>query len=153
MIGSSSLPLPKERDNPDDIHVAVKEFIVEDMVDYNAETEIVKKYADMRYEINKLSMLEHEYVVKFVGLVTRPPSFVLEWAPLMSLEKIRQSHEKQRCSICPVSLYITMLQVHVCRLHPYPRPHVPMHKHSYPHSHVPMHIHSYLHILCIEKLS
>ncbi len=91
----------------------MKEFVVDDMLGQNEQTNEVKKYSDMRYEINKLSVLNHDYIVKFVGVVARPPSFVLEWAPLMSLEKIRVLHEKQRCPICPVSLYITLLQVTV----------------------------------------
>ena len=93
-----------------EVHVAVKEFKSGDM-EYDAETEVVKTYADMRYELNKLSILKHDYVVKFVGLLTNPLSFVLEWAPLMSLEKIRQEHEKQFIHFCPVSLYIVLLQV------------------------------------------
>ena len=75
------------------------------------DTNEVKKYSDMRYELNKLSVLSHNFIVEFVGVVARPPSFVLEWAPLMSLEKIRVRHERQQSPICPVSLYITLLQV------------------------------------------
>lgn len=97
--------------NHENEHVAVKEFVVDEMMGQGAEMDEVKKYSDMRYEINKLNVLNHDFIVKFVGVVARPPSFVLEWAPLMSLEKIRSNHERHRTPICPVSLYITLLQV------------------------------------------
>lgn len=80
-------------------------------MDYDAELEVVKSYADMRYELNKLSVLDHNFVVKFVGLLTNPSSFILEWAPLMSLERIRKCHEEQIVHFCPVSLYLILLQV------------------------------------------
>ena len=99
--------------------VAVKEFRSSDM-DYDAELEVVKSYADMRYELNKLNMMEHGFIVKFVGLLTNPWSFILEWAPLMSLEKIRKSYEEQFKTpsaqyhyLCPVSLYLVLLQVSI----------------------------------------
>lgn len=81
------------------------------------DTNEIKKYSDMRYELNKLSVLSHDFIVQFVGVVARPPSFVLEWAPLMSLEKIRVRHERQQCPICPVSMYITLLQVRRLSIH------------------------------------
>ena len=90
----------------------MKEFKASVMdMDYDAETEVVKTYADMRYELNKLSMLEHNYVVQFVGLLANPWSFILEWAPLMSLAKIKDAHQKEFKHICPVSLCIILLQV------------------------------------------
>ena len=99
--------------------VAVKEFRSSDM-DYDAELEVVKSYADMRYELNKLCTMEHTFVVEFVGLLTNPWSFILEWAPLMSLEKIRKSYEEQFRThkpeyhyLCPVSLYLILLQVSI----------------------------------------
>ena len=106
-----------QSDYEDYVEVAVKEFRSTDM-DYDAELEVVKSYADMRYELNKLCMMEHKYIVKFVGLLTNPRSFILEWAPLMSLEKIRDKHESSLQNsksdfhhFCPVSLYLIMLQV------------------------------------------
>ena len=65
-------------------------------------------YSDMRYELN---MLHHRYVVKFVGLLTHPRSFVLEWAPLMSLDSIRKTHSQSGKHLCPCSLYLVLMQV------------------------------------------
>jgi hypothetical protein len=91
-------------------------------MDYDAELEVIKSYSDMRYEINKLCTMNHNYVVKFIGLLSNPRSFVLEWAPLMSLEKIRQTHEAQFQNpdhvgeyfhLCPVSIYLVLIQVSI----------------------------------------
>lgn len=81
-------------------------------------TELAKNYADMRYELNKLSTLKHAYIVRFVGVFTNPLCFVLEWAPERSLEHIRQTHAKENQSFCPTSLFLVLLQVrgslHTC---------------------------------------
>ena len=76
-------------------------------------TDLMKTYSDMRYELNKLNMLHHRYVVKFVGLLTHPRSFVLEWAPMMSLDSIRKAHSQSDGNnyLCPCSLYLVLMQV------------------------------------------
>ena len=56
--------------------------------------ELTRSYSDMRYEINKLSMLNHPNIVRFVGVITNPHCFVLEWAPLQSLEHQRGRQEE-----------------------------------------------------------
>ena len=90
--------------------VALKTFRCSEM-DYTVQLEVVKTYADMRYELNKLSVLDHEYVVKFIGLLPNPWSFILEWAPLMSLEKLHSSHEQNMSHFCPSSLFVALMQV------------------------------------------
>ena len=73
--------------------------------------ELTKSYSDMRYELNKLSSLNHPFVVRFIGVFTNPHCFLLEWAPFRSLEHIRKMHEKPRASFCPTSIFLTLLQV------------------------------------------
>ena len=90
--------------------VAVKTFRGSEM-NYDTQLEVVKTYADMRYELNKLSVLDHDYVVKFIGLLPNPWSFILEWAPLMSLEKLRSTHEENMTHFCPSSLFVALMQV------------------------------------------
>ena len=104
--------IPEEfaRVEDNEVHVAVKEFkALEGENDMT--TELMKTYSDMRYELNKLNMLHHRYVVKFVGLLTHPRSFVLEWAPLMSLDSIRKTHSQSGKHLCPCSLYLVLMQV------------------------------------------
>lgn len=86
-------------------------------MDFDQQMGVIKMYADMRYELNKLSMLDHDYVVKFVGLLPNPWSFILEWAPLMSLEKLRSKHEENMSHFCPSSLFVVLMQV--CLYIPY----------------------------------
>ena len=92
------------------MEVAVKEFKTSPGVS-DMTNELMKTYSDMRYELNKLSMLRHRHVVKFVGLLTQPRSFVLEWAPLTSLESIRKVHEMSMDHFCPCTLYLILMQV------------------------------------------
>lgn len=93
------------------IVVAIKIFEQFDSVQPSSATELAKNYADMRYELNKLSTLKHAYIVRFVGVFTNPLCFVLEWAPEKSLEHIRQTHAKENQSFCPTSLFLVLLQV------------------------------------------
>ena len=95
------------------IVVAIKIFEQFDSVQPSSATELAKNYADMRYELNKLSTLKHAYIVRFVGVFTNPLCFVLEWAPERSLEHIRQTHAKENQSFCPTSLFLVLLQVRV----------------------------------------
>ena len=92
------------------MEVAVKEFKAL-QEESNSTSELMKTYSDMRYELNKLSMLRHRHVVKFVGLLTHPRSFVLEWAPLTSLESIRKNHEMSMDHFCPCTLFLILMQV------------------------------------------
>lgn len=73
--------------------------------------EVTRSYSDMRYELNKLCTLEHENIVRFVGVFTNPHCFVLEWAPLMSLEHQRERHEKAGVSMCYSSILSVLSQV------------------------------------------
>ena len=93
------------------IEVAVKIFVQCDSVQPNSPTELAKNYADMRYELNKLSTMKHPLIVRFVGVLTNPLCFVLEWAPGNSLEHIRKAHASSSSSICPTSLFLVLLQV------------------------------------------
>ena len=65
----------------------------------------------MRYELNKLSTMKHAFVVRFVGVLTNPLCFVLEWAPGKSLEHTRMAHVEANSSICPTALFLVLLQV------------------------------------------
>ena len=90
--------------------VAVKIFErFDDIGDVSAE--LTKNYASMRYELNKLHQLDHPYVVKLIGVITNPHSFVLEWAPLFSFELLRKQHAERETHMCPTSLALAMLQV------------------------------------------
>ena len=83
----------------------------QDSVQSSSAFELAKNYADMRYELNKLSTMSHGFVVRFVGVLTNPLCFVLEWAPGKSLEHVRMSYVMERSSICPTTLFLVLLQV------------------------------------------
>ena len=91
--------------------MAIKIFVQTDSVKQSSATELAKNYADMRYELNKLSTLAHPLIVKFVGVLTNPLCFVLEWAPGMSLEHVRRDHISANKSICSSALFFMLLQV------------------------------------------
>lgn len=93
------------------IEVAIKIFVQQDSVHSSSALELAKNYADMRYELNKLSTMSHQFVVRFVGVLTNPLCFVLEWAPGKSLEHVRRSYVQERRSICPTTLFLVLLQV------------------------------------------
>ncbi len=76
--------------------------------------EITRSYSDMRYELNKLCTLSHDYIVRFVGVFTNPHCFVLEWAPLHSLEHQRAKQSEARVGMCYYSIMKTLYQVCVC---------------------------------------
>ena len=73
--------------------------------------ELTRTYGDMRYELNKLVSLRHDFIVQFIGVLTNPHCFVLEWAPMRTLENIRLNHYERRANICPTSLSLVLLQV------------------------------------------
>ena len=88
--------------------VAVKIFErFDDVGDVAAE--LTKNYASMRYELNKLHQLDHPYVVKLIGVITNLHSFVLEWAPLVSLELQRKLYIERVTYMCPTSVVLAML--------------------------------------------
>lgn len=91
--------------------MAVKLFEQLDDLLPNTAAELTRSYSDMRFELNKLSTLSHPYIVKFIGVLTNPHSFVLEWAPLKSLEHIRQQHAKEKEPFCPTSVAKVLMQV------------------------------------------
>ena len=93
------------------IEVAIKIFVQFDSVQPSSASELAKNYADMRYELNKLSTMNHTYVVRFIGVLTNPLCFVLEWAPGVSLEHTRRAHADANCSFCPTALFLVLLQV------------------------------------------
>ena len=94
-----------------DLDVAVKVFDQPDAGPIDVTSEIIRSYADMRYELNKLSTLDHPYIVRFIGVLTNPHSFVLEWAPMKSLEHIRANHAQHHTPLCAQSIFLTLLQV------------------------------------------
>ena len=73
--------------------------------------EITRSYSDMRYELNKLSTLHHPYIVRFVGVFTNPHCFVLEWAPLQSLEHQRVRQNEAKVGMCYFSILKILYQV------------------------------------------
>ena len=91
--------------------VAIKVFKQYDAGLPNSAAELTRNYSDMRYELNKLSTLRHPFIVVFVGVLTNPHCFVLEWAPLGSLEGLRGEHYDKGISFCPTSLLLVLLQV------------------------------------------
>ena len=95
----------------DSLEVAVKLFEQLDDLLPNTAAELTRSYSDMRFELNKLSTLSHPYIVKFIGVLTNPHSFVLEWAPLKSLEHIRQQHTIKSEPFCPTSIAKVLMQV------------------------------------------
>jgi len=78
--------------------------------------EITRSYSDMRYELNKLCSLRHPYIVRFVGLFTNPHCFVLEWAPLKSLEHIRVRQKQAKIGMCFYSILKILCQVRTTSL-------------------------------------
>ncbi len=94
-----------------ELEVAVKVFDQPDTGQHDISTEIIRSYSDMRYELNKLSLLKHPYIARFIGVLTNPHSFVLEWAPEKSLEHIRAAHAHHESPICAASLFQTLVQV------------------------------------------
>lgn len=75
--------------------------------------EQTRSYSDMRYELNKLISLNHPHIVKFIGIITNPHCFLLEWAPKMSLDAQRTEHSETHTSMCPTSIFYTLMQVRV----------------------------------------
>ena len=94
-----------------ELDVAVKVFEQPEGRPSSAAADITRSYADMRYELNKLSTLSHPYIVRFIGVLTNPHCFVLEWAPFKSLEHIRQEHNYRESYICARSIFEVLLQV------------------------------------------
>ena len=93
------------------MEVAIKIFVQQDSVQPSSATELARNYADMRYELNKLSKMDHKYIVRFMGMLTNPLCFVLEWAPGMSLEHVRSDYLDTKSSLCPSALLLVLLQV------------------------------------------
>ena len=93
------------------IEVAIKVFVQSDSVQPSSAIELARNYADMRYELNKLSTMKHPFIVRFVGVLTNPLCFVLEWAQGKSLEHIRQTQVEMSRGICPTALFLVLLQV------------------------------------------
>lgn len=95
-----------------DIEVAVKLFEQDDLTLAQTHSELTRSYSDMRYELNKICSLEHPYIIKFIGVITNPHCFVLEWACLLSLENQRAEHDKADTSMCLTSILYVLLQVY-----------------------------------------
>ena len=93
------------------LEVAVKIFDHFGSANADSAAELVRTYSDMRYELNKVVSLSHAFIVQFVGVFTNPHCFVLEWAPLKTLESIRCNHIEANHSICPTSMYLMLIQV------------------------------------------
>lgn len=75
------------------------------------QAELTRNYSDMRYELNKLCSLHNSHIVQFVGIITNPHCFLLEWAPLMSLENRRADYERANASMCFTTILYVLLQV------------------------------------------
>ena len=75
--------------------------------------ELTRSYSDMRYELNKFCSLRHPYIIQFIGVITNPHCFVLEWAPLQSLESQRAEHSEAGMSMCYTSILQVLLQVSI----------------------------------------
>ena len=94
------------------LEVAVKVFDQSEMGFMSlGHQEVTRSYSDMRYELNKLCTLSHAYIVRFVGLFTNPHCFVLEWAPLQSLEHLRARQKQAKIGMCFFSILKILCQV------------------------------------------
>ena len=76
-----------------------------------AQAELTRSYSDMRYELNKLCSLRNPHIVEFIGIITNPHCFLLEWAPMMSLENQRAEYERVNASMCFTTILYVLLQV------------------------------------------
>ena len=68
-------------------------------------------YSDLRLELNKLSTVDHPYIVQFLGLCMISFSLVLEWAPKGNLEQIITEYRLANTWICPDAVAKTVYQV------------------------------------------
>ena len=97
-----------------DQYAALKCFtkdIINDKVRKYTLQDLAGVYASIRLELNKLSSVEHPYIIKFLGLCVISFSFLLEWAPKGSLHQIIQSYKLAESVICPDTAALTVLQV------------------------------------------
>ncbi len=76
-----------------------------------SQVELTRSYSDMRYELNKLCSLRNPHIVEFIGIITNPHCFLLEWAPMMSLESQRAEYERANSSMCYTTILYVLLQV------------------------------------------
>ena len=77
----------------------------------NNKEDMVDSYANIRLELNKLCYSTHKYIVQFIGITMDPLSFVMEYAPLGSFRKILKVYREAKCSLCPVSILLSIQQV------------------------------------------
>ena len=92
--------------------VAVKSFLSGGlMCTGGEENELIRMYADMRLELNKLVAVNHSNIVKCIGFCVPLLSFVLEWAPFGSAYDIMESYSRSGFHLCPESLINTVKQV------------------------------------------
>ena len=68
-------------------------------------------YADMRVEVNKLSIVDHTNIVQFLGLCVVSFSILLEWAPKGNLDHIIDECIQANLWICPDTVAKTVFQV------------------------------------------
>ena len=75
--------------------------------------DLTKIYADIRLEVNKLTSVDHLYIVHFLGLCVISFSFLLEWAPRGDLDQIIDKYQDAEFPICPDTVATTVLQVNI----------------------------------------
>jgi len=68
-------------------------------------------YSDMRLEVNKLSTVDHQNIVQFLGLCVVSFSILLEWAPKGNLDQMIDEHRIADTWICPDVVAQTVHQV------------------------------------------
>lgn len=70
-----------------------------------------KAYMEIRAEVALLKDLNHDYIIKFIGLTLQPLCFMLEWATQGSLHGILESYHDTDARISPWTLVETARQV------------------------------------------
>ncbi len=97
--------------------MAVKLFDQMDTTLPLTQVELTRSYSDMRYELNKLCSLKNPNIVEFIGVITNPHCFLLEWAPMMNLETQRAEYERAKFSMCYTTILYALMQVGDCSMY------------------------------------
>ena len=65
----------------------------------------------MHSEVSVMSQLNHENIIKLLGVVVSPPSILLEYAPAGNLSSICKAYQENSQHLLPVVSRATILQV------------------------------------------
>lgn len=65
----------------------------------------------MHSEVSVISQLNHENIIRLLGVIISPPSILLEYAPAGNLSNICKSYQENSQHLLPVVSRATILQV------------------------------------------